>query len=76
MDKMSIVRTVVLLLALTNQALAFAGKSPLPISDVGVEAFINGAFTVAASLWTWWKNNYVGKKGKAQKAVLEKHDLA
>lgn len=27
-------------------------------------------------LWGVWRNNYITKKGKAQKAVLEQHDLA
>lgn len=27
-------------------------------------------------LWGIWRNNYVSKQGKAQKAVLMKHDLA
>lgn len=26
-------------------------------------------------LWGVWRNNYVSKRGKAQKLVLEKHDL-
>ena len=53
----TIVRTVILLLALINQALSIAGKAVLPISDEQVEQLITLIITVAASVWSWWKNN-------------------
>ena len=53
----TIVRTVLLALALTNQLLSAMGKSVLPIEDADVEALITTAITVGASLWSWWKNN-------------------
>lgn len=71
MDKASVIRTVVLALALINQILVMLGYSPLPIEDKQIETVISTVFTIVASLWTWWKNNYLGKKGKAQKKVLE-----
>lgn len=75
MDKMSLVRTVLLVLALSNQLLAAAGKSPLPLSDELVETVISTGFTVVASLWSWWKNNYISKIGQAQKEVLDQKGL-
>ncbi|MNB67603.1 Phage lysis protein, holin [compost metagenome] len=75
MDKASVVRTVVLAIALTNQLLTAAGKSPLPIEDETVDVLISTGFTVVVSVWTWWKNNYISKKGQEQKQVLERHDL-
>lgn len=55
--KGTIIRTICLVLALVNQGLAIAGKSPLPIEDAQVEALLSLIFTIGASLWTWWKNN-------------------
>lgn len=56
-SKATIIRTVVLVLAITNNALAIAGKSPLPIDDEMVTQVISFAFTTGASLVAWWKNN-------------------
>jgi len=55
----TIVRTAVLLLALINQILTGAGLSPLPIADEHIEQAFSLAFTIAASVWAWWKNNSV-----------------
>lgn len=55
--KETIIRTAVLLLAIANNALAIAGKSPLPFDDQTVTEVISFAFTTAASLVAWWKNN-------------------
>lgn len=53
----TIIRTVCLVLALVNQCLTMTGHSPLPIEDDQVKEFLSLVFTVAASLWAWWKNN-------------------
>ncbi|MMZ45718.1 Phage lysis protein, holin [compost metagenome] len=75
MDKASLIRTIILVIALANQVLVASGKSPLPIEDSSVELLVSTILTIAASLWTWWKNNYISKKGKAQKAALKRNDL-
>ena len=53
----TIARTFVLVLALINQCLSAAGKSPLPIDNKTLEQFITAGITTAAALWAWWKNN-------------------
>lgn len=53
----TIIRTVVLILALVNNSLVMAGKSPLPIEDAQVELILSEVFTIAAAVWAWWKNN-------------------
>lgn len=53
----TIVRTVILILALVNQCLSIAGKAVLPITDDQVEQILTLGITIAASLWNWWKNN-------------------
>ena len=59
--KDTIIRTIVLVIALVNQALTIAGKNPLPFEDEEITEFLSYIFTVAASLWAWWKNNSLSK---------------
>lgn len=60
--KATIIRTAILIVALINNALAIAGKSPLPIEDADLTLVISYIFTMGASLVTWWKNNSFTKK--------------
>lgn len=53
----TIVRTVILALALINQLLSVTGHAVLPIQDEQVETLITTGATILASLWAWWKNN-------------------
>lgn len=53
----TIIRTVVLALALVNQILTVMGYAPLPLADEEVTELLSLVFTTAASLWAWWKNN-------------------
>ena len=53
----TIVRTLLLVLALTNQVLAAFGIAAIPISDELLSTLVNTAFTVITSLMAWWKNN-------------------
>lgn len=53
----TIIRTIVLTLALVNQVLVMLGKGVIPITDEQVEAAVSIVFTIGASLWAWWKNN-------------------
>ena len=55
--KDSIIRTIVLIVALINQALTLAGKNPLPFEDDEIVNVLSYAFTLGASLRAWWKNN-------------------
>lgn len=53
----TIVRTVILALALVNQILSATGHAVLPIQDEQAETLITTGATILASLWAWWKNN-------------------
>ena len=55
--KDTIIRTIVLIVALINQALTLSGTHPLPFEDDEIVNVLSYAFTAAASLWAWWKNN-------------------
>lgn len=56
-DKATIARTVVLVVALINQVLTMGGYNPLPWANEAVYEGVTAALTVAASLAAWWKNN-------------------
>lgn len=68
--KDTIIRTIVLIVALINQALTLAGKNPLPFENEEVTEFLSYIFTVGASLWAWWKNNSFTKNAIQADEVL------
>lgn len=63
MDKATLARTVVLIVALLNQVLTSFNLNPLPFSDTQVYDAVTVVFTVVTSLITWYKNNEIKKKG-------------
>ena len=68
--KGTLIRTILLVLALINQVLAVFGKSPIPIDDDTVTNLISTVWTVIASLIAWWKNNsFTDKAIKADKVL-------
>lgn len=79
MDKGTLIRTLVLLVALINQ---IAGTSVIALNEsevvTAVEAgylLVSTVITAVTSIVAWWKNNYISGKGKAQAEVLEKSGL-
>lgn len=87
-SKETIIRTIVLVVALVNQILTSLGKNPLPFSDDLIYEFATLAVTIGASAWAWWKNNSFTqeaitadhykdslKKAKADYAKAEKEEL-
>lgn len=66
----TIVRTIVLVIALINQALTMAGKTPLPIADEEIAEIVSYVLTTVASLWAWWKNNSFTKAAIEADKVL------
>lgn len=55
--KGTLIRTVILLLALVNQILSICGVSPIPIDDDTATNVISTLWTAVASIAAWWKNN-------------------
>lgn len=79
MDKGTLIRTIVLAIALINQV---AGTAVISLDEGQVVTMVDGIYllvsalvTGVASLWAWWKNNYVSKKGQAQAEVLKRNGL-
>ena len=61
----TIIRTILLVVALVNQALTASGKNPLPFAEETIYELLTILFTVVASVWAWWKNNSVTKEAIA-----------
>ena len=57
MRKDTLIRTIVLIVALVNQFLMLKGYSILPIEETEVNELISVAWTVVSALAAWWKNN-------------------
>lgn len=75
MDRGTLVRTVVLILALANQFLVTTGLNPIPGTEEMWGEVITMIITAAASVWAWFKNNYVTYKGKLQREELREKGL-
>ena len=67
----TIIRTVVLAIALINQVLTMLGLNILPISDDQISELISTAITIGASVWAWWKNNSFTKNAIEADKVLD-----
>lgn len=81
-DKGTVIRTVLLFVALINQTLIMLGKPVVPIDEGQITSLIEGLyivgsilFTIVTSLIAWFKNNYVTNKGQAQKNLIERNNL-
>lgn len=53
----TIVRTILLALAIINQILAILGKDKLPFTDDQVYQIVSLIATIVTSVVAWWKNN-------------------
>ncbi len=66
----TIIRTILLILALINQVLSAMGKSPLPIENSELEQIITWVLTSSAAIFAWWKNNSFTKSAIAADEAL------
>ena len=81
-DKGTVIRTVLLFIALINQTLIMFGKPVLPIDEGQVNTLIEGLYLVGSVLFTiittliaWFKNNYITERGQLQKKALQAQGL-
>ncbi|MCI2256523.1 phage holin [Domibacillus sp. PGB-M46] len=73
-DHGTIVRTVVLFVALINQMLLAAGYSPLPFKNEEVELFVTTLITAVTAVWAWWKNNDISREARRKAALLKREE--
>lgn len=70
-DKGTVIRTVILVLALVNQVLTVLGINPLPIDEGNLDLLISTAWTIVAAIWSWWKNNNITKEAIQAQVYLD-----
>lgn len=68
--KETIIRTILLIVAIVNQMLTNYGKNPLPFSDEEIYSGLSAVFTIAVTAWAWWKNNSFTKAALEADVVL------
>lgn len=66
----TIIRTVILFMALINQILTSTGHTMIPVSDDQIAEAITLAVTIGASVWAWWKNNSFTREAIKADAVM------
>ncbi len=63
-------RTLVLVLALISQLCVILGKRTEAIDIDRWQEYVTYAFTVGASIWSWWQNNsFTNKAQEADKLI-------
>ena len=67
----TIIRTIVLIVALVNQALVIFGKEVLPFTEDQIYQAVTLVVTIGASVWAWWKNNSFTKNAIEADKVLD-----
>lgn len=68
----TIIRTIVLIVALINQCLALFGKDLIPITEDQIYQIVTLLVTITSSVWAWWENNSFTKNAIKADEVLEK----
>lgn len=75
MDKGTLIRTIVLVIALINQVLVATGLNPIPGTEEVWGEVVSTAFTIGAAVVAWFKDNAVTARGKYQQQVLKDKGL-
>ena len=69
--KEAIIRLVVLVILLINNALLLVGKNPLPYSEEEIYLAVSTVATTVVTLWTYWKNNNITKEAQESQSYLK-----
>ncbi|MBR3836010.1 MAG: phage holin [Clostridia bacterium] len=64
------VRTIVLVLALVNQALVMFGITKTQIELEQWTQYASYIFTVVTAVWSWWKNNSFTDKAQEADIII------
>lgn len=71
MKKDTIIRTIVLGIALLNQIFAMFGVPQLDIDDDVIYQLVTAIATIGSAVWAWWKNNSFTTAAQEADKVLE-----
>ena len=70
--KETIIRTIIMAVALLNQILTVCGINPLPFSEEQMYTVLSTVITIVTAVWAWWKNNsFTQKAVEADKYLKE-----
>jgi SPP1 family holin len=78
LDKGTVIRTVLLFIALLNQILIAFGKAPVSLNEQQIGDWYMVISTVVTGVlagWAWFKNNYITQNGQLQKKALQAKGL-
>ena len=67
-----IVRLVVLVILLANQALVSFGYNPLPFSEEQIYEGVSSVALAVSAIYAWWKHNNITKDAEEAQVVLER----
>lgn len=67
-----IVRLVVLVILLANQALVSFGYNPLPFSEEQIYEGVSAIALTVSAIYTWYRNNNITKVSEEAQVVLER----
>ena len=65
----AIIRLLVTFVLVLNAGLTAKGLNPIPFDESAVTDVLTQLFAAGSIVWSWWKNNNVTKKARAQKEI-------
>lgn len=68
----AIIRLLVTFVLVLNAGLTAKGLNPIPFDESAVTDILTQLFAAGSIVWSWWKNNNVTKKARAQKEISKK----
>ena len=68
----AIIRLLVTFVLVINAGLTTKGLNPIPFDESAVTDVLTQLFAAGSIVWSWWKNNNVTKKARAQKEISNK----
>ena len=68
----AIIRLLVTFVLVINAGLTAKGLNPIPFDESAVTDVLTQLFAAGSIVWSWWKNNNVTKKARAQKEISNK----
>ena len=68
----AIIRLLVTFVLVLNAGLTAKGLNPIPFDESAVTDVLTQLFAAGSIVWSWWKNNNITKKARAQKEISNK----
>ena len=68
----AIIRLLVTFVLVLNAGVTAKGLNPIPFDESAVTDVLTQLFAAGSIVWSWWKNNNITKKARAQKEISNK----